>query len=422
MAMALNSTFDVVAAAEALLEDAQKLVRITKTGADGDELAIRRRIAQVAKTISFETAPPIDVVKSDWVVLANVAAWNVFIDWHAFDHIPIDGHISIADLAHAINAQESLVARIATHLLSTRILSPGPSPGTLAHSRISPLYMTSNPVSALAVVAVGNGMKPYAHWPSYFRAYGRCEPRGQTHTPFSFGWGKPELPPWEVKALDPVYASMFARSMQSRAIVGGDTRVCGGREEGGYNLRWVGEEAKRLGEGEEVVVVDVGGGLGQLLRDVVRDVEGVKAKQCVLQDRREVIEEAREKARESGLEGVVMMEHDFHQEQPVKGALVYLLRRILLDYSDELAANILRHLADALPANNPKARVVIIEERRLDVPTPQNCIVDLVMLNLGGKLRNKVMFEDIAGKAGLRVVGYHTRDGDPSCVVECAKA
>jgi hypothetical protein len=54
-----------------------------------------------------------------------------------------------------------------------------------------------------------------------------------------------------------------------------------------------------------------------LVRDVLRDVEGVRPAQCVLQDRGEVIEEA--KAAGRGLEGVVLMEHDFHEEQPVKG-------------------------------------------------------------------------------------------------------
>jgi hypothetical protein len=136
------------------------------------------------------------------------------------------------------------------------------------------------------------------------------------------------------------------------------------------------------------------------------------------------------------------MEHDFHGVQPVKGtlvarrgvdvdrgdansgvgALVYLLRRILLDYSDSLAVGILRRLADALPADNPKARVLIMEERLMETPTPQNCIVDLVMLNLGGKLRNEAIYRDICAQAGLKVVGYHTREGDSNSVVECAKA
>jgi hypothetical protein len=169
-------------------------------------------------------------------------------------------------------------------------------------------------------------MKPFAHWPEYFAAYGRREPAGQTHTPFSFGWGHAALPPWEVKALFPAYASAFARSMRSRQIVGGDTAVVG--EGALYDFGWVGVKAGERGEEGDgaaaVVVVDVGGGLGQLVRDVLRDVEGVRPGQCVLQDRGEVIEEARAAGR--GLEGVVLMEHDFHEEQPVKGEWYWFWR------------------------------------------------------------------------------------------------
>ncbi|KAK3290950.1 O-methyltransferase-domain-containing protein [Chaetomium fimeti] len=421
--MASTPHFELVQAAEALLENAKKLAAVTKPGQDDNDLELRRDIARIAKSIAFETAPAIDVVKSDWIApqLADVATLNIFIDWKAFDHIPLDGHISIHDLALAVDAQESLVARLSAHLLSTHKLHPGPSPHTLQHSRISPLYRTPHPVSSLSTVAVGNAMRPFAHWPGFFAAHGRAEPRGQTETPFAFAWGHADLPPWEVKALYPSYAQAFARSMRAREMVGGDTKCVGAGVL--YDLAWVGVEARRAKEGE-VVVVDVGGGLGQLVKEVVRDVDGLAAGQCVLQDRREVLEEARAAAAAvagGGLEGVVMMEHDFHEEQPVKGALVYLLRRILLDYSDTLATGILRRLADALPIDNPKARVIIMEERLLDVPTPQNCLVDLVMFNLGGKLRNEAMFREIAGAAGLKVVGYFVREEDSNCVVECAR-
>lgn len=164
-------------------------------------------------------------------------------------------------------------------------------------------------------------MKPFSHWPEYFRAYGRREPPGQTHTPFAFGWGHAELPPWEVKALHTEYATLFARSMRSREIVGGDTVVTG--QGALYDFGWVGREARGMGDGG-VAVVDVGGGLGQLLRDVLKGVEGVRPGQCVLQDRREVICEAREGSAAGELEGVVMMEHDFHEEQPVKGEFFFV--------------------------------------------------------------------------------------------------
>lgn len=288
-----------------------------------------------------------------------MAAWNIFIEWEAFDHIPLDGHISIGDLARAVDAEESLVGkfqkkhythiyglssrqyhhlvlgslicspwvretgRITNQLLATRKLRPGPVPGTVAHSRVSPLFRTEHPASPLCTVAVGNAMRPFAHWPSFFETYGRREPvPGPSHTPFSFAWGRPELAPWEIKALHPAYARAFARSMRAREMVGGDTVLVGPAAL--YDLGWVGVEACARGP-TDPVIVDVGGGLGQLVRDILADVEGIKPGQCVLQDRGEVIEEARRLMVGYGLEGVVMMEHDFHTEQPVKGKLIALV-------------------------------------------------------------------------------------------------
>jgi len=211
-------------------------------------------------------------------------------------------------------------------LIAVGKLLPGPQPGHVRHSRVSPFYMSSNPARDITAVAVGNGFKAYARWPEYFARYGRREPPSVTHTPFSFAWGHPELPPWEVKALFPEYAASFARSMKSRQIVGGDMKLVG--SEALYDMSWLGEEARRRAAGGDddsaVVAVDVGGGLGQLLRDIVASVPGIAPGQCVLQDRKEVIEEAAAAATAAG-DGVIrearLMEHDFHTEQPVKGTL-----------------------------------------------------------------------------------------------------
>ncbi|KAK3994361.1 Demethylsterigmatocystin 6-O-methyltransferase [Cladorrhinum sp. PSN332] len=416
-----SSAFDLVKAAESLLADAKRIAGHEES--DPSDVQTRKRIAETCGKIAFETAPKVDVVKTEWTVLANVAACNLFISWSAFDQIPLNGSITFSELADALNAEESLIARLCTLLLSTRTLSPGPTPRSVSHSRISPLFLSSSPVSALSAVAVGNGMKPYSHWPEYFSTYGRREPsRGQTHTPFSFSWGHPELPPWEVKALFPEYAGQFTRAMKAREIIGGDVKLVG--EEALYDFSWVG---RVHAQGKEVKVVDVGGGLGQLLKDLVNSVDGLHGGECVLQDRKEVIEGAeREREEEGGggglLSGVRMMEHDFHRAQPVKGALVYILRRVLLDYSDEPAINILQRLAQAMNKDDPKARVIVVEERLLEEPVALNRIVDLVMLNLGGKLRDEKMYRELATAAGLKVVKYHARKGDPVCVVECARA
>jgi hypothetical protein len=106
----------------------------------------------------------------------------------------------------------------------------------------------------------------------------------------------------------------------------------------------------------------------------------------------------------------------------ITGASLYLVRRILLDYPDSMATGILRQLADALPADNPNARVAIIEERLSDPPVTINRIIDMVMLSIGGKLRSEKMLTDLAVAAGLKVVGYYVKDPNPMYVMVCAKA
>ncbi|KAK0736630.1 S-adenosyl-L-methionine-dependent methyltransferase [Apiosordaria backusii] len=414
---------DIVAAAEALLEDAKRLSATIDQG--DDNVPLRHRIAQAARTIAVEASHPIDAVKSEWVTAADIAVWSLLMSWKAFDLIPLSspGYITFSDLALTLNADETLITRLITHLIATTKLLPGPIPNSVSHSRLSPLYISTNPVSDLAAIAVGNAIKPFFQWPAYFSHYGRRESPGQTHTPFSFAWGHPELPPWEVKALNPDYSAAFKRSMQAKNIFGGNIPLVG--EGALYDISWVGSKrttAAKDGRGLRAKIVDVGGGMGQLLKELLGKVDGLAAQECVLQDRPDVID-AVERLKDGKLEGVRIMSHDFHEAQVVKGAWVYVLRRILLDYSDALAVNILKQLADALPEEDPEARVLIVEPKRFEgVIPPQNTYVDLVMFNLGGKLRNEKMFRDLVAKAGLRVVGYHVRADDPHCVVECAKA
>jgi len=103
------------------------------------------------------------------------------------------------------------------------------------------------------------------------------------------------------------------------------------------------------------------------------------------------------------------------------GALVYILRRILHNWDDEACVTILSHLAEALP-DNPKARVILAEPRRKCPPDPFNAIVDTVMLNIGGKVRNEILLAPIVNAAGLKIVGAHYEADDEGHVIECAKA
>ncbi|KAK0735931.1 hypothetical protein B0T18DRAFT_441495 [Schizothecium vesticola] len=200
---------------------------------------MRRSIGGAAQKMAAETLSPIDLAKSEYVV--------------------------------AVEAQESLVARLCGFLLSTGKLLPGALPNHVRHSRFSRICVSTSPFYSMNAIHAGNGVRSFALWPQYFATYGRAEPPRVTHTPFSFAWGHPELAPWEVKALYPEYAALFAQGMESKVMA-------------------------------------------------------------------------------------------------LSGASVYLVRRILLDYPDSMATGILRQLADAMSADKPKARVLIVEERLSEPP------------------------------------------------------
>jgi hypothetical protein len=68
--MASASSFDLVEAAEALLKQAKTLASVTKPDDDDNEVELRRSIAKTAKRIALETAPKLDVVKADWLVVS----------------------------------------------------------------------------------------------------------------------------------------------------------------------------------------------------------------------------------------------------------------------------------------------------------------------------------------------------------------
>ena len=86
---------------------------------------------------------------------------------------------------------------------------------------------------------------------------------------------------------------------------------------GNFDFNWIMEHSSSVNEGSQLIV-DVGGGRGQALKQILAECPSIPASRLVLQDRPEVIEIAKaEEAPE--LRGIKMMSHDFFQPQPVKG-------------------------------------------------------------------------------------------------------
>jgi 2,7-dihydroxy-5-methyl-1-naphthoate 7-O-methyltransferase len=163
-------------------------------------------------------------------------------------------------------------------------------------------------------------------------------------------------------------------------------------------------------------VIDVGGGIGALLAEVVR-VNTHLAGEVL--DLPPVAPEAREAlSRAQVADRARFVPGSFFDPLPA-GRDVYVVSRVLTDWNDENATRILRRCAEAAGADG---RVLIVEVLAGDDHAKRNASFDLQSLVLlGGQERSVRDFEVLAGAAGLTVNRSRSWPGG-LVVVECAAA
>lgn len=149
--------------------------------------------------------------------------------------------------------------------------------------------------------------------------------------------------------------------------------------------------------GNAKVIGDIGGGLGHLLEAVLGRSPQV---QGVLFDRPEVIEEARK----AQVPGITYVAGDFFRD-PIPPCDMYLIKRVLHDWSDADAVAILRNIKAGAPRG---ARILLIEGVLSEDTLGPLSSLDVEMLVMtGGKERTREEWERLLVEAGvspLRVV------------------
>ncbi len=167
------------------------------------------------------------------------------------------------------------------------------------------------------------------------------------------------------------------------------------------------------------LVVDVGGGYGELLRTILNAHGHVRG---VLLDREHAIAGAR--AHLAGLlDRCELVAGDFFRSIP-RGGDAYLLKTVLHDWDDEHALRLLRVCKDAM---GPGARLLIIDRlmpERLDATLEHRALArsDLSMLIAhGAPERTRPQFERLLDAAGF-VVRRVVPAGGPLWLVEATPA
>jgi 2,7-dihydroxy-5-methyl-1-naphthoate 7-O-methyltransferase len=152
-------------------------------------------------------------------------------------------------------------------------------------------------------------------------------------------------------------------------------------------------------------VVDVGGGTGPLLAEILRAHPHVRGT---------LVDLPRVAARVALGDRATVVAQSFFDPLPA-GADLYILKSVISDWPDAEARQILARCAEAA---RPSGRVVVFTSADPGKPASPEL---LMLILLGGKGRSFEEFRDLAAAAGLRVTAYgHQPSGRG--IVECRPA
>jgi hypothetical protein len=158
-------------------------------------------------------------------------------------------------------------------------------------------------------------------------------------------------------------------------------------------------------------LVDVGGGYGVFLGSILSATPKLEG---VLFDQSEVIAKAESTFVPAVAERVTLIAGSFFDRVPAGGD-VYLLRRIIHDWEDGEALQILANVHDAMTPDG----TLLVVEALIDSPTRPAGLMDLMMLVLGGRERTEAEFRKLFADAGF-TIGRIIPAGAYS-VIECKR-
>ncbi|RSL59218.1 hypothetical protein CEP51_013947 [Fusarium floridanum] len=342
--------------------------------------------------------------------IAELVAIRTFMRLKVLDAIPASGSISLKDLSQATGVQDSLLERMGRVLVASGFLDQtDPDGGEYKHTKFSLAYILDKPAPGHLFLAMYDEWFKHMHnFDDYLVSKDKFEePQDPLYNPYTAYYKQEGTPVWSIMMQHPERFQAFQTGMSGIDVAIPVT----GHFDFSSLKNTPDEEAKGV-----VELVDVGGGEGVVLNKILEAHPDLTSKNCVLQERPEVIQLARSKG--TLPESVQLVEHDFTEEQPIKGAKAYFMRMILHDYADPTSTRILSRLAEAM---SPDSRVLICEmvlPPRVGEADFASAVLDQAVMTMGGKERTEEGFKKILEAAGLELVHTWRVPGVPGGCVE----
>jgi len=160
-------------------------------------------------------------------------------------------------------------------------------------------------------------------------------------------------------------------------------------------------------------IVDIGGGNGMLLSEILKKYTSAKG---ILFDASDIINKEDNLLKKCNLDiRCKLTEGDFFKSVPKNGD-IYILKEVLHDWDDEKSISILKNCANAM---NKDGKILIIEHAA-DMKYPGSLLLDVSMLlTTGGQERTKKEFKKIFKEAGLSLIKTHKTNSSLK-IIECS--
>lgn len=219
------------------------------------------------------------------------------------------------------------------------------------------------------------------------------------------------IPPkelWSQLVRDPERATNMANGMRSLST--------GSLEATAFPF---GEELGKLDIREdEVAIVDIAGGQGHIMADVLKRYPDLKGR-IIVQDLPAVLKTVPSAGGSQPTGAIEFMPHDMFTPQPVRNAHAYYMRHIIHDWDDDSIGMILQQLVPILK-ERPGTRLLLADMVLSEENTGmQEAIKDFTMFAIGGMERTVNQWRDLLARNGLEIKKIW-RGTEPEACVECS--
>jgi hypothetical protein len=166
-------------------------------------------------------------------------------------------------------------------------------------------------------------------------------------------------------------------------------------------------------------VLDVGGGQGHILAEILRAHPEVRGAVFDLPRTTEVADRF---LAAQGLDGRWQAISGDFFDGVTPGYDAYFIKSTLHDWSDEQSVRILRNIRTAMPDHGRVLVTEMVFEPGLPLVHPHRFIDLEMMVSFGGKERTRREFTELLAAAGLKAEGIHAIEGGFFSVIEGSKA